>query len=93
MTSLQEYDLEFKPVFTVKGHGIFWLTKKAVNEIEDDPFGWDQDIEMYNVERATPTTISNSWYADVHQYLESNTFPSYLSAQQKRVVILKVLSY
>jgi len=93
MTGLQEYDLEFKPVHIIKGHGLCRLTEEAMNEIEDDPTRWEEEIEMYNVERATPTFISDSWYENVPQYLEHGTFPSHLSVQQKSAVRLKYLSY
>lgn len=41
MTSLQEYDLEFKIVHTVKGHGFFQLAAEAINSPEEEYFGWE----------------------------------------------------
>lgn len=61
MTGLQEYDLEFKPVHTIKGHGIFWIAAEAVDVKEEYLSSLDHEIEMYNVEQASPTTIMNSW--------------------------------
>lgn len=78
MIGLQDYDLEFKPVHTIKGHSLCQLATKVVDAKEDDPSGWEQEIEMYNVERASPTSIYNSWYVDVCWYLEDGTFPSHL---------------
>lgn len=42
---------------------------------------------MYNVEQDSPTTITNSWYADVCQYPMHGTFPSHLSARKKLSLI------
>jgi len=39
MAGLQEYDLEFKLVHTVKGHGLCQLEVEAMNAIKDDPSG------------------------------------------------------
>lgn len=57
---LQEYDLEFKLVHTIKGHSLCWLAAEVVDEKKEDPSGWEQKIEMYNLERASPTIIANS---------------------------------
>jgi len=82
MTVLQEYDLEIKPVHTIKGHGLCRLVAEAINvkEEEEDLSGWEQEIEIHDVERASPTINTNSWYTDVHQYLEHGTVPSHFSA-------------
>lgn len=53
MIDLQEYDLKFKSVH-IKFYGLCWLASEVVDTKEDDPFGWEQEIEMYNVERASP---------------------------------------
>jgi len=52
MSKLQEYDLEIKPVHTIKGHGICRLVTKSINikEEEEDISEWEQEIDMYNVE-------------------------------------------
>jgi len=81
ITGMQEYDLEFKPVHTIKGHGLCRLPIEAVDEKEDDSSSWNQEIEIYNVERASPTSTYNSWYMDVHKYLKHGTFPSRLSTR------------
>lgn len=48
MTRLQEYDIDVKPVHTIKGHGISKLVEKAVHaqEEEEELAGWQQEIEM-----------------------------------------------
>lgn len=48
---------------------------------------------MYNIEQASPTTTTNSWYTNVYQYLEHVTVPSHFSAWQKSALRLKVLYY
>lgn len=67
MDNLQEYDLEFIPVHIINGHGPCQLVEEAMNDTKGDPSKWEQEIDMYNVEQSTPTTISNSWYTNVHQ--------------------------
>lgn len=48
---------------------------------------------MYNIERAPPTSCRNSWYKDVHQYLDHDTIPSHFSLRKKRALQLKDLPY
>ena len=91
MTSLQEY--EFKPVHTIKDHGIYQFAAKVVNSPEEDSSRWEEEIDMYNIDQATPTTAATSRYIDVQRYLEKDTLPSNLSAKYKRVFRLKYLSY
>lgn len=52
MIGLQEYDLDIKPVHTIKGHGLYRLIAKAVHaqEEEEEITGWEQEIKMYDVE-------------------------------------------
>jgi len=81
MTELQENDLDIKPVHTINGHGLWKLVGEEFNEKEEEEvfIGWEQDIDMYNIEKPSPTSDIKSWYADVHQYLEHNTMPSHFS--------------
>lgn len=61
MTGLQEYDLGFKPVHTIKGHSLCRLAAEVVNTKEEGVLlGWEQEIEMYNVEQDSPTIVMNS---------------------------------
>jgi len=82
MIGLYEYDLEFKLIDLIKGHGLCRLAMEIVDVKEEDPSRWEQEIKMYNVEKPSPTTITNSWYADVCQYLEHDIMPSHLSTPQ-----------
>lgn len=95
MTSLQEYDLEIKPMHTIKGHGLCRLVAKVVHALENEEelADWEQQIEMCDIKRSTPTKEETSWYEDVHQNLEHNTIPSHFSIRQKRALRLKALAY
>lgn len=56
--------LTSKPVHTVKVHGLYRLAVEAIHvqEEEEELTGWEQEINMYNVEQAPPTSHGNSWY-------------------------------
>jgi len=73
MILLQEYDLEFMPIHTIKDHGLCQLTTKAIDSREEDSSGWEWEIKMYNVEKFPPTSTTTSWYADIRKYLEHDT--------------------
>jgi len=44
ITGLQEYDLDIKPVHTIKGHGLYRLLPEAVHaqEEKEELIGWAQ---------------------------------------------------
>jgi len=43
MNGLQEYDLEFKPFYTIKGHGLCRLATYVVDtKEEEDLIGWEK---------------------------------------------------
>jgi len=44
MTSLQEYDLEFKLFHMIKYHGLCQLAIEVVNTLEGDSYGWEHKI-------------------------------------------------
>jgi len=44
MTSLQEYDIEFKAIHTIKDHGLWQLAVEAEISPEDDSPGWEKEI-------------------------------------------------
>lgn len=64
MACLQEHGLEFKLIHTIKGCGICWLEAKAMDSLED-PFGREQEIEMYNIEQVPSTSTTTSWYTNI----------------------------
>ena len=66
MTGMHEYDLKLKWVHIIKGHGLCQIVEEVVGETKYGLSGWEKEIKMCNVERATPNSISNSLYLDVH---------------------------
>jgi len=60
MTCLNEYDLEFKPVHTKEGHGLFRLAAKAMDSPAEDPSSWDKEIEMHNIDQVPPASTTTS---------------------------------
>jgi len=81
MVDLQEYDLEIKPLHAIKGHGLYILAAEVVHTVENEEelTSWEQEIEMYDIRRATPIENVTSWYTNVCQYLEHGTIPSHFS--------------
>lgn len=79
MTCLQEYDIEFKRVHTVKGHGLCRLAAEVMDSPEEYTSGWEEEIKIYNVQQVPPTNATTSCYSDTQQYLEHVSFPLYLS--------------
>lgn len=57
MTRLQEYNLDIKLVHTIKALGLCKLEIEAINpQVEEKELtAWEQEIKMYNIERASPT--------------------------------------
>jgi len=51
MTGMQEYDIEIKPVHTIKGHGLCRLATEAVHtlESEEELASWENEVEMYDI--------------------------------------------
>lgn len=65
MTILQEYDLEFKLVHIIKGHGLCQLAAEVTSSPGYNSSGWEYEIEMYNIKEDTPTFTSTSLFVDV----------------------------
>jgi len=93
MTYLQEYDTEFKPIHTIKGHGLCKLVTEASDAREQDLLGWEKEIEMYNIDHVPQSTSIAPCYVDLRQFLDHGTLLSHLSNKQKREIYLKYLSY
>ena len=64
-----------------------------MKEEEEELVVWDEEIEIYNIDRDSPTIDIKSWYAIVCQYLEHGTIPSHVSTRQNRALKIKALSY
>jgi len=78
MTYLEEYDLEFKPIHTIKGQGICRLAIEGRDTPKQDLSGWEQEIEMYNIDHTPQSTSTAPWYTYLRKFLEHGTFPSHL---------------
>lgn len=81
MTWLQECDIDIKLVHIVKGHSLCRIVLEVLHaqEEEEQLVGWEKEFDMYNVEWAPTTLYDNSWYEEVHKYLEHGTMPSQFS--------------
>lgn len=95
MTGLQENDLEINPINMIKENGICGLVAKAVHALKskEELIGWEREIGMCEIRKATPTEDGIVWYIDVPQYLENGTVPTHFSIRQKRALCLKALAY
>jgi hypothetical protein len=47
MTTLQEYDLEFKPTNIVKGQGLCKLVTQDMGDENQEEDGWQEEPNMY----------------------------------------------
>ena len=59
VTSLQEYDLEFKPASIVRGNGLCRLMVEGNNNEESD---WENEAELHMTEVCPLFTAPESWY-------------------------------
>ena len=67
MTSLQEYDLEFKPSIIIKGQGLCNLT--IDNQIDKDP-DWENEAGVNLIDVCHIFTTPESWYKYMVYYLQ-----------------------
>ena len=68
VTSLQEYDLEFKPASIVKGKGLCRLMTKNRNNEEH---AWEDEAELHLMDVCPLFTAPESWYRDLVHYLQT----------------------
>jgi len=83
VTTLQEYDLEIKPAWIVKGQGFCRLLAGASNIHEPESTEETEEINQIS------TTDPQSQYADLIFYLKNGYTPSNLSYKNKHAIILK----
>jgi hypothetical protein len=93
ITSLQEYDLEFKPTNIIKGQGLCKLVTKEVDAKEQEDDGWKDEQIMYTQQVSYVPTIEGSSYNDIKYYLQHGTTPDHLNAKKRRELRLKYLQY
>ena len=74
VTTLQEYDLEFKPASIVKGQGLYKLmTENGKNE----EHAWEDEAKLHVMEVCPLFTAPDSWYRDLVHYLQKRLFPEH----------------
>ena len=67
VTTLQEYDLEFKTKTIIKGKGLC----KLIAEIQDNEDGaWENEVELHMIDMCLVFTALESWYIDLIYYLQ-----------------------
>ena len=66
MTTLQEYDLEFKPTTIIKGQG---LCKSMAEGQNNEDNSLDNEAELHMVDVCPLFTAPYSWYRDLIHYL------------------------
>ena len=76
MTTLQEYDLEFKLATIIKGQGLCKLMTKGQDNEYDS---WDNEAELQMVDVCPLFTAPDSWYRDLVHYLQEGYFPKHWS--------------
>jgi hypothetical protein len=81
MTTLQEYDLEFKLANVVKGQGLCKLVTQGVDDEEQEEDGWQDEPTMYTQQVPYVLTIEGSYYNDPKYYLQHGTAPDHLNAK------------
>jgi hypothetical protein len=74
MTTLQEYDLEIKPVKIVRGQDLCKLVVDSKYAQVSDRHGWENELEVSNKVLYIPEPIF-SWYNDIKYYLTHGTSP------------------
>ena len=90
VTSLQEYDLEFKPATIIKGQGICKLMVESQDNEDDD---WENEVELHMIDMCHVFTTSESWYRDLTYYLQHGYLPEHWNSKQRRELHLKSSSY
>lgn len=75
MTCLQKYDLEFKLVHTIKGHGLCKLATEERYAPEQGLSELEQEIEMYNIEYVHQSTSRVILYEDLCSFWSMAPFP------------------
>ena len=67
VTTLHEYDLEFKPTTIIRGQGICKLMAESKNGEESD---WENEAEVHMIDMCPIFTAPKSWYRDLIHYLQ-----------------------
>ena len=79
VTTLQEYDLKFKPASIVKGKGLCKLMAEGKNNEEND---WENEAELHMMDVCPLFTAPDSWYRDLVHYLQEGLLPENWNSKQ-----------
>ena len=90
MTSLQEYEFEFKPTNIIKGKELCKLIVESQDNEGDD---WENEIELHMIDMCPIFTAPESWYRDLVHYLQHGYFPEHWNSKKKRALCLNLISY
>ena len=72
LTTLKEYDLEFKPATIIKGKWICKLMDEIQSNKDDD---WENEAELHMIDMCPVFTAPKSWYIDMIYYLQQGYLP------------------
>ena len=90
VTTLQEYDLEFKLASIVKGQGLCKLMTESGNNEEQ---AWEDEAKLHVMDVCPLFIAPESWYRDLVHYLQAGLLPEHWSSKQRRALRLKSASY
>ena len=90
MTTLQEYDLEFKPANIFKGQGLSKLIAEGHNDEDCD---WENKAELNMIDVCPIFTSPKSWYRDLVHYLQEGYFTEHWNSKKRMALCLKLSSY
>ena len=79
VTTLQEYDLEFKPASINRGQGLCKLMAEGNSNEEKN---WESEVELHMMDVCPLFTAPDSWYRDLVHYLQEGYFPEHSNSKQ-----------
>ena len=90
VTTLQEYDLEFKRTTIIKGQGLCKLMAEGQNNEDND---WENEAELHIIDICPIFTALESWYRDLVYYLQQGYLLKHWSSKKQRELHLNSNSY
>ena len=90
VTTLQEYDLEFKPATIVKVQG---LCKLMAESQDNEDNNWESEAELHMVDVCPLFIAPDSWYRDLVRYLQEGYLPEHWNPKKRRALCLKSSLY
>ena len=90
VTTLQEYDLEFKPTTIIKGQGLCKLMAKIQDKEDID---WENEAELHMIDMCPVFTAPEYWYRDLVYYLQQGYLPEHWNSKQRIALCLNCASY